>query len=456
MSGVDTQTMQGAAVRDPAQEDQTRQQEIVDFKMVTFSLGGKDYGIDIMRVKEIAKFTQFTYVPNTAPFVRGVYNLRGDIISVIDLRLMFNLAAEQKREGDAENGLILRLENNLIGVIVDSIDKVVGIASSQVQPPHPIFGDINVKYISGVAEHDNRLYIILDADSIFSREADEDEARKNVAREVQAPIETASPTAPLREVEPERVLRDESSIQKTFVADGLKAFADFHVTPINTEWFDKRMDRWIEERSSRGEEVQLSEGDDAAVFLKSFFSAYTGAFWQKEYVREFLSVVPEPTSGIIHVWNPGCGDGHESYSLASAIKKHFPDRQVKIWAGDKDLMKISTAPNLVFSPGDVPEEWRDLIVEGRNGHTFVSSIKEAVLFEFSDVLNSAGMPKMDLIVARDLLSFHSDGVQRKIVENFEETLKPGGILMLGDNERVTDISAWEEITGDALSVYRRR
>ena len=90
MSGVDTQTMQSAAVQDSAQEDQTRQQEIIDFKMVTFSLGGKDYGIDIMRVKEIAKFTQFTYVPNTAPFVRGVYNLRGDIISVIDLRLMFN------------------------------------------------------------------------------------------------------------------------------------------------------------------------------------------------------------------------------------------------------------------------------------------------------------------------------------------------------------------------------
>ena len=63
---------------------------------------------------------------------------------------------------------------------MDSIDKVVGIASSQVQPPHPIFGDINVKYISGVAEHDNRLYIILDADSVFSRETEEDESRKKV------------------------------------------------------------------------------------------------------------------------------------------------------------------------------------------------------------------------------------------------------------------------------------
>ena len=55
--------------------------------MVTFSLGGKEYGIDIMNVKEIANASRFTYVPNAAPFVRGVYNLRGDIISVIDLRI---------------------------------------------------------------------------------------------------------------------------------------------------------------------------------------------------------------------------------------------------------------------------------------------------------------------------------------------------------------------------------
>ncbi|HKK48130.1 MAG TPA: CheR family methyltransferase, partial [Alkalispirochaeta sp.] len=79
-----------------------------------------------------------------------------------------------------------------------------------------------------------------------------------------------------------------------------------------------------------------------------------------------------------------------------------------------------------------------------------------VLFEFSDVLNTAGMPKMDYVVARDLLSMHSEADQRKILDTFEETLKPGGALLLGDNERVIDGDAWEEITGDSLTVYRRR
>ena len=71
--------------------------EKVDFKMVTFSLAGKEYGIDIMSVKEIAKAGRFTYVPNAAPFVRGVYNLRGEIISVIDLRIFFHLPRSARR-----------------------------------------------------------------------------------------------------------------------------------------------------------------------------------------------------------------------------------------------------------------------------------------------------------------------------------------------------------------------
>ena len=63
----------------------------IDYKMVTFSLSGKDYAIDIMKVKEIAKAGRFTFVPNTAPFVLGVYNLRGEIIPIVDLRLFFNI-----------------------------------------------------------------------------------------------------------------------------------------------------------------------------------------------------------------------------------------------------------------------------------------------------------------------------------------------------------------------------
>ena len=129
----------------------------VDFKMVTFSLADKDYAIDIMYVKEIAKAGRFTYVPNTLPFVLGVYNLRGEIIPILDVRLFFNIEVQKRDEKKLENLLILTLDDQTFGLVVDKIDKVVGVQKSSIQPPHPLFADINIKYISGVVENNNRL-----------------------------------------------------------------------------------------------------------------------------------------------------------------------------------------------------------------------------------------------------------------------------------------------------------
>src|SRR5574344_2163480 len=77
-------------------EDRSERIAVIDYKMVTFSLAGKDYAIDIMQVKEIAKAGRFTYVPNTSPFVLGVYNLRGEIIPIIDLRIFFNIPTKTR------------------------------------------------------------------------------------------------------------------------------------------------------------------------------------------------------------------------------------------------------------------------------------------------------------------------------------------------------------------------
>ncbi len=187
--------------------------EKVDFKMITFALAGKEYGVDIMNVKEIAKASRFTYVPNASPFVRGVYNLRGEIISVIDLRIFFHLPAERKEEEALENLIILRVEDHVFGVIVDAIDKVVGISSASIQPPHPIFGDITVKYIKGIVENSGKLYIILDVDKIFAPAKSEESSK---------PVPEAVRPAPEPEMEgPTPVLGDVSA---TFIKETLVAF----------------------------------------------------------------------------------------------------------------------------------------------------------------------------------------------------------------------------------------
>ena len=168
MSSVENQTQ-------PAVDEQEQQEKKahIDFKMVTFSLAGRDYGIDIMKVKEISKAKNFTIVPNTSPYVEGVYNLRGEIISIINLRKMFHLEYSEERKKDAVDILILRLDETVIGMIVDSVDNVVGIDSSTIQPRHPLFADINMKYISGVVEVNKKLYVILDVERVFGVDEDD-------------------------------------------------------------------------------------------------------------------------------------------------------------------------------------------------------------------------------------------------------------------------------------------
>lgn len=152
-------------------EEQRKRVASVDFRMVTFNLAGKEYGIDIMQVKEIVKSGRVTFVPNVPPFVIGVYNLRGEIIPIIDFRIFFNLGEHSRDRKEVENMIILTIENQILGVVVDEIAKVVGIQKASIQPPHPIFSDISIKYISGIVEHEEHLYVLLDVMRVFCEEA---------------------------------------------------------------------------------------------------------------------------------------------------------------------------------------------------------------------------------------------------------------------------------------------
>jgi purine-binding chemotaxis protein CheW len=429
-----------------AHSDEQEQLERIDYKMVTFSLGGKDYGIDIMKVKEIAKYHHFTYVPNTPPFVRGVYNLRGDIISVIDLRLMFNLPAEQRESGKPENGLILRLESNLIGVIVDKIDRVVGISSESIQPPHPIFADINIKYISGVVEHEDRLYIILDVERIFSKD-EEGEVEKSMDIETEAETAADSSAASSSEAEPE-------DVSLGFIEETLETFKGFYVSELNRTWIRDRFEQWKRDRRSSGRDVQLKDIDDADEYMRGFFSQHTADFWRGPYRDAFRSVLPDPSSTLFSVWNPGCGKGYESYSIAGILRKAFPEASIKVWASDKDLLSISTAPNLMFEQSAVPEDLSDFVVSSKNGHSFSEEIKDLIAFEYHDLANPSSLPDMDLIVARDVLSFMPTAEQERILGVMHERCKPGGVLILGTNEEALG-GGWEAIGNEHISAYRR-
>lgn len=429
-------------------QEEAEKVENIDYKMVTFSLAGKDYGIDIMKVKEISKAKRFTFVPNADPYVRGVYNLRGDIISMIDLRIMFNLPAPKPEKNTFEDMIILRLDDYLIGVIVDNIDKVVGINSAAIQPPHPIFGDINIKFIKGVVENEGRLYLILDVEKILGDHREEEEERPQPKL-----VRTQQPSAAERErSEAEKA----GEIDYSFIIESLQTFKGFHVTDHNRTWVKSRFQEWKKIRSNAGEEVQLQEEQDAQEFLSGFYAPYSGMFWGGDYfdaVKEILANLE--AGGNLMVWNAGCGAGYETFSFAVALKELFPDAQLKIWAHDNDLMNISTAPNLVFNSNNVPDQYMDYTVEGKNGLQFNKEIRDAILFEYHNVLHSNPFPDVDLIVARDVLSFQKEEDQTNLVNEFLDKLKPGGILIMGKNEEIK-LPEFEDISSGSIRAYKKR
>ena len=458
------------AEKDDEQSQERKKQMNIDFKMVTFSLSGKDYAIDIMNVKEIAKAGHFTYVPNTLPFVVGVYNLRGEIIPILDMRLFFNIPIDTTRKVDLQNLLILRFEEQIFGIIVDKIDKVVGIQKSTIQPPHPLFGDINVKYISGVVEADKRLYILLDIGRIFLRHTSEEQSKqkdvdvvttnnsatKEISRNVTQPVNVPKNNVVTSEV----VVEEKKEVQKTFdneykfILESLKNYKKFVSSPINENWTKHRFDEWLKERGETN--IQLKNSEDATTFLSSFWSTDTSVFWSEKYADAIYALLPDNAAKQIVVWNPGCAKGAETYSLACVLKKRYPDAKIRLYAQDVDLLNVSNAPSLKVSE-DYANTWLSpYLSKTANGSlTFSQEIKDSIMFEYHDCQNSNALPMTDIIFARDLLSCLEVDVQNTVISDFDEKLKGNGILILGENESIVGVSNFMEVTVGSLTAYKK-
>ncbi|MBU0486154.1 MAG: chemotaxis protein CheW [Proteobacteria bacterium] len=134
-------------------------------KYLTFVLGEEEYGIFILQVREIIGIMEITSVPHTPPYVKGVINLRGRVIPVIDLRLKFAMAA---REYDDRTCIIVvevqgREGTIMVGMLVDSVSEVVNVSGTEVEPP-PVFGTKfgSSDNILGMAKINNEVKILLD------------------------------------------------------------------------------------------------------------------------------------------------------------------------------------------------------------------------------------------------------------------------------------------------------
>ena len=152
--------------------DQAAQAIIVekDGKYLTFKLADEEYGIGILKIKEIIGMMPVTSVPRTPHFVKGVINLRGKVIPVIDLRLKFGMEAIDYT--DRTCIIVVEIQGeigaNLIGIVVDSVSEVLNIQNREIEDTPTLGTNVEADYILGLAKIEGEVKILLDIDRILS------------------------------------------------------------------------------------------------------------------------------------------------------------------------------------------------------------------------------------------------------------------------------------------------
>jgi purine-binding chemotaxis protein CheW len=139
-------------------------------QLVTFQLGEEQYGIDIMDVEGIVKVEEVRSIPSAPPYVEGIFNLRGDIIPVINLHRRFHIRRANLSEEDAllSGFVIINIDEMQLAVIIDRVSRVVTVDRHEIQPPPQMLSGIGSEYIDGVVRRDEGYLIIIDTRRLFN------------------------------------------------------------------------------------------------------------------------------------------------------------------------------------------------------------------------------------------------------------------------------------------------
>jgi len=138
-----------------------------DLQLVGFRIGKETFGVPIDLVHEIVRVPEITAVPDAPEYVEGVINLRGKIVSVIDLRKRFG---EKRIERTRKNRiLVAEIERKMVGLIVDAASEVLRVSPSEIEEPPDVLDDAEVKYVTGVGKLKGRLIILVDLEKIMQK-----------------------------------------------------------------------------------------------------------------------------------------------------------------------------------------------------------------------------------------------------------------------------------------------
>jgi purine-binding chemotaxis protein CheW len=137
-------------------------------QLISFTVGSEEYGLELLRVKEVIRMRQITWLPKAPACVKGIINLRGDVIPIVDLRERFGLVAQEQTA--TTRVIVVQVEGRMVGMVVDSASQVVRILADQFEPPPTIVGVEAREFVKAVAKLGDRLIITVDVDRILSAE----------------------------------------------------------------------------------------------------------------------------------------------------------------------------------------------------------------------------------------------------------------------------------------------
>ncbi len=135
---------------------------------VTFRLDNETYGINVMQVQEVLRHTEIAPVPGAPPYVLGIINLRGNVVTVIDTRLRFGL--QQTETNDQTRIVIIETENQVVGILVDAVAEVVYLRQSEIETTPNVGNEETAKFIQGVCHKNDELLILVDLEKMMSDE----------------------------------------------------------------------------------------------------------------------------------------------------------------------------------------------------------------------------------------------------------------------------------------------
>lgn len=133
---------------------------------LTFVLGNEEYGIEILKVQEIRGYDTVTKIANTPEFIKGVINLRGSIVPIIDLRILFHLGEVEYNQFTVV--IILNVKGRIMGIVVDGVSDVISLQASQISPVPDLVTSISTKYLVGLGTVNDHMLILVDIEQLMT------------------------------------------------------------------------------------------------------------------------------------------------------------------------------------------------------------------------------------------------------------------------------------------------